>query len=174
MTDWSIMSTPRSGVEIERVRANLTGLYVTIVGVVIFNVAVFLDWAASEGDNSTGFEADSLVPFMAYLGIGLVVALLFASSRAYRRQHRGLSLASMAVGLAVALQCLAWLVDVPGAAERGSEVNADLGVWIGLIGAIVWTVGSALLAKEPEGDPEHDRVHTTTQPGPTTPGPAAM
>lgn len=149
-------------VQIERVRANMTGAYVAIAGIVVFNIAVFLDWATNEGDAKgfSGYESDSLIPFMAYLGIGFAAALLYAGSRAYRRQHRGLSLASMAVGIAVLLQSLAWGLDIPGAAERQSELGADLGTWIGVLGAALWAVGSGLLAKEPEGDPEHDRVHT--------------
>jgi hypothetical protein len=53
---------------------------------------------------------------------------------------------------------LAWILDVPGAAERQSELSADIGSWVGLVGAVVWTVGSGMLANEPEGDPERDRV----------------
>ena len=117
------------------------------------------------GDTSfTGYEADSLRPYTAYLGLGFAAALLYAASRAYRRQHRGLTLASMAVGLATTLQCIAWLIDIPGAAERETG-NPAVGVWIGLLGALLWTIGSALLAKEPEGDPEHDRVHTDRDSG---------
>lgn len=157
----SSSSRHNSGVDIERVAANLTGLYVAIAGIVIFNIAVFLDWATNEGDDAgfSGYESDSLIPFMAYLGIGFAVALLYASKRAYRNQHRGLSLASMAVGLAVFLQALAWGFDIPGAAERQSELNADLGTWVGVLGGALWAIGSGLLAKEPEGDPEHDKVH---------------
>jgi len=154
------MTTSRtSGVEIERVRANPAGLYVTVAGVVIFNIAVFFDWATSRNDRFSGYEADSLWPYAAYLGLGFAAALLYAAKRAYRRQHRGLTLASMAVGLATTLQCLAWLIDIPGAAERETG-NPAAGVWIGLVGALLWTVGSAMFAKEPEGDPEHDRLHT--------------
>ena len=36
--------------------------------------------------------------------------------------------------------------------ERGGDYTAEVGTWIALIGAIVWTVGAFLLAKEPEGD----------------------
>jgi hypothetical protein len=154
------MTTPRTPrVEIERVRANPTGMYVTIAGVVILNIAVFLEWATTDNDGYSGYEADSLWPYAAYLGLGFAAALLYAANRAYRRQHRGLTLASMAVGLATTLQCIAWLIDVPGAAERDTADPAA-GVWVGLLGALLWTVGSAMLANEPEGDPEHDRVHT--------------
>ena len=159
------MTTPRTPrVEIEWVRANLTGMYVTIAGVVIFNVAVFLEWATTDDDGFSGYEADSLWPYAAYLGLGFAAALLYAANRAYRRQHRGLTLASMAVGLATTLQCIAWLIDIPGAAERDTGDPA-FGVWVGLLGALLWTVGSAMLAKEPEGDPEHDRVHTDRDSG---------
>jgi len=162
------LSTPHtSGAEPDRVRANITGAYVAIAGVVIFTIAVFLDWATPEGEEAgfSGYESDSLLPFAAFLGIGFAVALLYAASRAYRRQHRGLSLASMAVGLAVTLQSLAWIIDVPGAAERQSELSADIGSWVGLVGAVVWTVGSGMLANEPEGDPERDRVHDRHEDG---------
>ena len=146
-------------VEVERVKANLTGLYVAVAGVAIYNAAVFFEWATANDDGYSGYEADSLWPYTAYLGLGFAAALLYAAQRAYRRRHRGLTLASMAVGLATTLQCLAWLIDIPGAAERNTA-DPGIGPWIGLIGALLWTVGSALLAKEPEGDPEHDRVHT--------------
>jgi ABC-type Fe3+-siderophore transport system permease subunit len=162
------LSTPHtSGAELDRVRANMTGAYVAIAGVVIFTIAVFLDWATPEGEEAgfSGYESDSLLPFAAFLGIGFAVALLYAASRAYRRQHRGLSLASMAVGLAVTLQSLAWILDVPGAAERQSELSADIGSWVGLVGAVVWTVGSGMLANEPEGDPERDRVYDRHEDG---------
>jgi len=147
--------------EIEHVRANLTGAYVTIAGVVIFLVSMFLDWASNDQDDTTyaGYEADSVIPFAAFLGVGFAVALMYASSRAYRRQHRGLSLASMAVGLATTLFALAWLFDVPGAFGQQAGFASEIGVYVGLIGAGVWAIGSGLLAKEPAGDPEHDRLH---------------
>lgn len=63
----------------------------------------------------------------AFLGVGLAVVLMYASSRAYRRQHPGFA--------------------------------SEIGVYVGLIGAAVWAIGSVLLAKEPAGDPEHDRLH---------------
>ena len=113
------MTTSRAPrVEIERVRANLAGLYATVAGVLIFNVAVFFEWATTDSDGFSGYEADSLWPYAAYLGLGFAAALLYAARRAYRRHHRGLTLASMAVGLATTLQCVAWLIDIPGAAER--------------------------------------------------------
>lgn len=139
----------------------MTGAYVTLVGVALVVVSMFLDWASNDEDGTaySGYEADSVVPFAAFLGVGFAVALMYAGSRAYRRQHRGLSLASMAVGLAVTLFALAWLFDVPGAFGQQAGFGAELGVYVGLIGAAIWAIGSGLLAKEPEGDPEHDRVH---------------
>lgn len=147
-------------VRVERVQASLTGMYTAVAGIVILNAAVFLDWATPPGQATgfSGYESDSLIPFSAYLGIGFAIAMMYAARRAYRRQHRGLSLSSMAAGIAVTLLALAYALDVPGAAERQSELRPDLGVWIGLLGAAVWAIGSGLLAKEPEGDPERDRV----------------
>jgi hypothetical protein len=160
------MTTPRgTGVAVERARASLTGLYVALVGVIILNAAVFLDWASREGATGgfSGYESDSLWPFVAYLGVGFILAMLYAAKRAYRRQHRGLSLASMAVALAVVLQCLAWGIDIPGAAERQSELNDAYGVWVGLVGAALWSIGSGLLARDAEGDVESDRVSDSAQ-----------
>lgn len=139
--------------------ANLTGLYVAVLGIAIFNVSPFLDWFTDQGNESmSGYEADSLVPFIAYLGIGLAVALFSAAGRAERNQHRGLTLTTMAVGIAAALQTLATIIDVPGSIERGDDLATDIGVYVALIGAVVWAIGSGLLAKEVEGDPERDHT----------------
>jgi len=59
----------------------------------------------------------------------------------------------MAVGLTVTLQALAWIIDVPGAAVRQSELNADLDSWIGLVGAVVWAIGSEMLAQRARARP---------------------
>ena len=158
------MTNPRDsrpGTDVEPVKANMTGAYVTVVGALLVVISVFLNWASSDQDDTSysGYEADSLIPFAAYLGVGFAVALLYAGSRAYRRQHRGLSLASMAAGLAVTLFSVSWLLDIPGAFGQQSGFSAEAGVYVGLVGAILWSIGSGLLAKEPEGDVEHDRVH---------------
>ena len=140
-------------------RASPTGIYVAIIGIVLFNISPFLDWFTNgDGESYSGYEGDSLIPFVAYLGVGLAIALLFAQGRAERRQHRGLSLATMAVGIAASLQALATILDVPGALERGENLDTELGVYVALLGAVVWAIGAAVLAKEPEGDPELDRV----------------
>ena len=112
------------------------------------------------------------MPFAAYLGIGFAVALMYAGSRAYRRQHRGLSLASMAVGIAVTLYALSWLFDIPGAFGEQAGFGAEIGVYVGIVGAAIWAIGSGLLAKEPEGDPEHDRVRYDNDAGDGGRGPA--
>lgn len=140
-------------------RASPTGLYVAIVGILIFNVAPFLDWFTNDdGETFSGYEGDSLIPFIAYLGIGLAAALLYAHGRAERRQHRGLSLATMAVGIAAFAQSVATIIDVPGAMERGGNLETELGVYVALLGGAVWAAGAALFAKEPEGDPETTAV----------------
>ena len=144
-------------------RAKTTGLAVAAAGIVVFNISPFLNWVnPDEGaDPRTGYETDSLVPFIAYLGLGLLVALFYAGKRARRGQHRGLTLVSMAVAVAAALQCLAFGLNPMGGLERGDNLAADLGVWVGFLGAAIWAVGSFLLAKEIEGDDEHvDAVRT--------------
>lgn len=73
------------GVRVTAPRARSTGLAVTAAGVLVFNVAPLMDWAVRPGDASprTGFETDSLIPWIAYLGLGLLVALAYAGKRAY-------------------------------------------------------------------------------------------
>ncbi|MDD9207468.1 hypothetical protein PU560_13485 [Georgenia sp. 10Sc9-8] len=126
------------------------------LGIVVFNIAPFLNWVSPEnGDEArTGYETDSLVPFIAYLGLGLLVAMAYAAKRARRGQHRGLTLTSMAVGIAATLQSLAFAIEPMGGLERGDDLSSDIGVWVALIGAAVWTIGSFMLAKEIEGDDE--------------------
>ncbi len=149
-------------------RAKTTGLAVTAAGIVVFNISPLMNWVKFEdGSNPrTGYETDSLVPFIAYLGIGLLVALVYAARLARRGQHRGLTLVSMAVGIAAAIQCLAFALNPMGGLERGDALAADMGVWVGVVGAALWAVGSGLLAKEIEGDDHvdtRDRGTTATR-----------
>jgi ABC-type Fe3+-siderophore transport system permease subunit len=141
-------------------RANTMGAHVATAGVVVFLIATFLTWVSTEGADSTsgsGYETDTTIPLVAFLGIGLVVAVQYAATRARGRQHRGLSLTTMAVGIAAVLLSLGYIIDVPGAFERGADLNTEIGAWIGLLGGIIWSVGAGLLAKEPEGDDDwHD------------------
>ena len=141
------------------------GAYVATAGVVVFLIATFLDWVSTDDSvTGTGYETDTTIPLMAFLGLGLAAALLYALNRARGRQHRGLSLTTMAAGIAAAGLALSYLLDAPGALERGGEYTAEIGTWIGLVGAIVWAVGAFLLAKEPEGDDDWNRTvgHSTT------------
>ncbi len=135
-------------------RANPMGAYVATAGVVVFLIATFLDWVSTEQNTvtGTGYETDTLIPFVAFLGLGLAAALHYALNRARGRQHRGLSLTTMAAGIAAAGLALSYILDAPGALERGGDYSAEIGSWIGLVGAVVWAVGAFLLAKEPEGD----------------------
>jgi hypothetical protein len=136
-------------------RANTMGAHVATAGVVIFLIATFLDWVSTQGADSTsgsGYETDTTIPLVAFLGVGLVVGLQYAANRARGRQHRGLSLTAMAVGIAAVLLSLSYVFDAPGAFERGADLSTGIGAWIGLLGGIVWSVGAGLLAKEPEGD----------------------
>lgn len=163
--EFSSGHAPDRTVEHER-RANPMGAYVATAGVVVFLIATYLDWVSTEEDTSaSGYETDTVIPLVAYLGLGLVVALFYALGRARGRQHRGLTLTAMAAGIAAVLLSLSYLFDVPGAFERGAELEAEIGVWIGLLGGIVWAVGAGLLAKEPEGDDDWHgaRVHTDSR-----------
>jgi hypothetical protein len=138
-------------------RAGSTGLAVAGAGIIVFNISPFLNWVDPGGDANprTGYETDSLVPFIAYLGLGLLAAMAYAMQRAHRGQHRGLTLVSMAVGIAATLQCIAFAINPMGGLERGDGLDPQLGVYVGLLGAAVWAIGSGLLAKEIEGD-DHD------------------
>ncbi len=142
-------------------RAKTTGLLVAGLGIMIFNIAPFLNWVNPEdgSDPRTGYETDSLVPFIAYLGLGLLVALFWATRLARRAQHRGLTLVTLAVGIAAALQSLAFGINPMGGLERGDDLAVDLGVWIALIGALLWAAGAGMLAKEIEGDDDRVDLH---------------
>ncbi|AWB93478.1 hypothetical protein [Aeromicrobium chenweiae] len=144
-------------------RADPKGAYIATAGVVIFVVATFLAWIATDDKSFSGYEADTVIPFTAYLGLGFAAALLYAAKRATRRQHRGLSLASMAAGVAATGLALSYLIEVPGGAERKAGFDTEIGVYVGLVGALIWAVGSFLLAMQPEGDIEHreDGDHRT-------------
>lgn len=135
-------------------QARPTGLAVAAVGILVFNIAPFLDWVDPDGDADprTGYETDSLVPFIAYLGIGLLAAMVYARQRARRGQHRGLTLASMAVGIAALLQSIAFALNPMGGLERGDELSPQVGVFVAILGAAIWAAGSGLLAQEIEGD----------------------
>lgn len=117
-------------------------------------------------DPRTGHETDSLVPFITYLGLGLLIALVYAAKCARRAQHRGLTLVTNAVGIAATIQCLApspstrWVVW-----SGGDDLSRDIGVQIGLIGGAIWVVGAAMLAKVIEGD---DASTPTATPATTT------
>jgi len=148
-------------------RARSTGLAVAAAGVGVFNISPFLNWVATNQANGndtirTGYETDSLVPFIAYLGIGLLLAMVYARGRAHRGQHRGLTLASMAVGVAATLQAVAFAINPMGGLERGDDLSAKIGVYVAILGAALWAVGSGLLAKEIEGD-DHDTTDAYTR-----------
>ena len=159
MTDY-----PEGAPAVRSRRASPMGAYVTLAGVALFTIAVFLDWLSTDigdsarvnGPSVSGYETDPLIPFVAYLGIGLAAALLYAMSRAHRRQHRGLTLTSMAVGIAATLLALSYLIDAPGISEGGRDISPEIGVWLALVGGLLWAAGSGLFAKEIEGDDHLD------------------
>ena len=147
-------------------RARSTGLAVAAAGIVDFNIAPFLNWVDpnSEDNPRTGYESDSLVPFIAYLGLGLLVAMAYATRRARRAQHRGLTLVSIATGIATTLWCIAYALNPMGGLERGDDISAQSGIFVGILGAALWAIGSGLLAKEIEGD-DHERTDAHTRNG---------
>jgi hypothetical protein len=159
-------TTTSTGRTVEHTRrANTMGAHVATAGVVVFLIATFLTWVSTEGADSTsasGYETDTVIPLLAFLGIGLVVGLQYAANRARGRQHRGLSLTTMAVGIAAVLVSLSYVFDAPGAFERGGDLSTEIGAWIGLLGGIVWSIGAGLLAKEPEGDDDWNDRSTVT------------
>jgi hypothetical protein len=152
------MATPAASGSVstfEARRARPTGLAVAAAGILVFNIAPFMNWLDPQGDDlnpRTGYESDSLVPFIAYLGIGLLVAMAYAGKRARRGQHRGLTLVSMATGIAATLWAIAYAFSPMGALERGDDLTAQIGIYVAILGAALWAVGSGLLAKEIEGD----------------------
>lgn len=161
-SDLNVPAAARQGTR----RASTTGLAVTAAGIAVFNLSPLMNWVDPRGDADprTGYETDSLVPFIAYLGIGLLVALLYAGKRARRGQHRGLTLVSMAVAIAATIQCVAFALNPMGGLERGDELSAQIGVFVGILGAAVWAIGSGLLAKEIEGDDHHtDDVYNASR-----------
>ncbi len=137
------------------------GAYVATAGVAIFTISVFLDWfTVPDVDEAvSGYNTDGVIPFTAYLGIGLVVALFYALTRARGKQHRGLTLATMAAGIAATLLALSNLFNATGIPDSDVELDVSIGVWIALLGGIVWSIGAGLLAKEPEGDDDWNETH---------------
>lgn len=158
MADNATPTTPRAhGATSDHLadrRAGKAGLAVAALGVVVLNVAPFMDWVdpAGDADPRTGYATDSLVPFTAYLALGLLLAMLYAASRARRGQHRGLTLVSMAAGLAATVQFVAFAVQPMGGLERGDDLVAQVGVYVAVAGSALWALGSGLLAREVEGD----------------------
>lgn len=81
-------------------------------------------------------------------------------ARSHRRQHRGLTLTSMAAGIAATLLALSYLIDAPGVSETTGDLSPSIGVYLALLGGLLWAAGSGLFAKETEGDDHHDRVES--------------
>lgn len=155
-------STTRAESQDDR-RANPLGAYVATLGAIILLVSVWLNWVTlGRGDEtsnaSSGYEADSLIPWLGFLAISFAIALLYATVRADRRQHRGLSLASMAAGLATLLFTIAFVID-PIATRQYSpdnNISTEFGVYVAMLGALLWALGSFMLATQPEGDIERN------------------
>lgn len=61
----------------------------------------------------------------------------------------------MAVGIAAAIQSLAFAMNPLGGPEHGDDLATDTGVWVAVVGAVVWGLGSFMLAQQIENDDEH-------------------
>lgn len=150
-------------------RANPLGALLAIVGIAGFSVAVFLAWLGPANDTNvqggdravSGYNLNAVIPFAALLGIGLAIALLYAQGKATRRQHRGLTLVTMAVGLAAFGLSVAYLVNPPGAAGRLDTASTKIGVFVALASAALWSLGAGLFATQIEGD-DRTEIHQTT------------
>jgi len=145
------------------VRANPLGALLSLVGIAAFSVAVFLDWlgvedgsAQGRGRAISGYDLNTIIPFTALLGVGLAVSLLYALAKATRRQHRGLTLVTMAVGLAATGLAVAYLVNPPGVAGAADNATTKSGVFVALAGGALWSLGAGLFAAQPQGDDRHD------------------
>jgi hypothetical protein len=136
--------------------ASPTGAYVTGLGAVIVLVAVWLPWVATGPDDSgrtmTGYECDSVIPLVGFLGLSMTAALLVATARADRRQHRGLSLTSMAVGMSWTAFTAVFYLHPSAGGSTVAELRPQYGLLVSFCGAVIWMGGSYLLAREPEGD----------------------
>jgi hypothetical protein len=150
-------------------RASATGLFLTALGALVLVVSLWMDWittgpADSEANPASGYEADGVIPLLVFLAVGFTVSLFYARAKADRNQHRGLTLASAAVGLAGLLWTVAFAIDPISTIQYPDQnVTIEAGLWLGIIGTLLWTAGSYLLAKEPEGDVEsRSVVHTAT------------
>jgi hypothetical protein len=51
---------------------------------------------------------------------------------------------------------LSYLIDAPGISEAGRDISPEIGVWLALVGGLLWAAGSSLFAKEIEGDDHLD------------------
>lgn len=127
-----------------------------------------MDWITtgpsdSEANPASGYEADGVIPLLVFLAVGFTASLFYAMGKADRGQYRGLTLASAAVGLAGLLWTVAFAIDPISTIQYPDQnVTIEAGLWLGIVGTLLWTVGSSLLAREPEGDVERSVVHTST------------
>jgi len=146
-----------------RDRANPIGSLLAIIGIAAFSVAVFLDWLGPDDKRAqggarsiSGYNLNTIIPFTALLGIGLAIALLYAQAKATRRQHRGLTLVTMAVGLAATGLAVAYLVKPPGVNGAADNATSKLGIFVALGGGALWALGAGLFATQAEGDDRYD------------------
>ena len=100
-----------------------------------------------------------VAPFRAYLALGAGLGLQVLVAKTGADWPDALT---MGVGLAATLQCIAFAVEPMGGLERGEDLAAQVGVYVGIVGASIWAIGCGLLAREIEGDDDRPGVVTDT------------
>ncbi len=159
-------------------RANPLGALLAVLGVAGFCVSIFLNWTgagsrtgvvdAGPGEQTlNGYDLTPVLPFVALLGVGLVIAVLYAYGKAAHGQHRGLSLVTMATGLAAVGLAVCYLIDPPGLGGAANNVTTKIGIFVALASAAVWSIGAGLFADQTEGD-HHEGYDDTAGAGPVT------
>lgn len=147
-------------------RVNPAGLLLVLLGVAGYTVSVFLHWLgqgkqtgvvdSGPGERTVnGYDLNTVLPLLALLGIGLLIALIYAYGKAAHGQHRGLSLVTMAVGLATVGMAVCYLIDPPGVNGLANNLSTKIGPFVALASAAIWSIGAGLLANGTEGD-HHD------------------
>ncbi len=112
-----------------------------------------------------GYDLTPVLPFVALLGVGLVIAVLYAYGKAAHGQHRGLSLVTMASGLAAAGLAVCYLIDPPGLGGVVNTITTKIGIFVALASAALWSIGAGLSANQTEGD-HHEGYDDTAGAGP--------
>jgi hypothetical protein len=117
------------------------GPLIGLVGGVLLFVSLFLDWWEGEITAFTGFEVLDLL--LALLALGSVVALADALGLRLPGGSPGRARLALPLGAAALLIILTQLINDPPAIV-GSDRGPELGMWLGLAGALLIVAGGLL------------------------------